>query len=77
MRTTLQIDDDVYQAAKAFAEASGTSIGKVISDVFRRGLAARPGLDTAQTADGAFPTFPVRSHGIVTSEMVANALDDE
>lgn len=35
MRTTLTIDDDVLEAAKAQAEHEGKSVGKVISETFR------------------------------------------
>jgi len=76
MRTTLQIDDDVYLAAKTFAESTGTSIGKVISEVFRRGLASRREQQLESVGIGGFPVFRTRSDGIVTSDMVAAALDE-
>jgi hypothetical protein len=31
MRTTLTLDDDVYQAALELSQASGDSLGKVVS----------------------------------------------
>lgn len=39
MRTTLDIDDDVLQAAKEIAASRRSTMGKVISDLARRGLA--------------------------------------
>ena len=39
MRTTLEIDDDVLQAAKEIAASRGTTAGKVLSELARRGLA--------------------------------------
>jgi hypothetical protein len=39
MRTTLHLDDDVYEAASSLAATEGTSVGKVISRLARRGLA--------------------------------------
>ena len=42
MRTTLDLDDDVLQAAKELAEVRGTTAGKVVSDLVRKGLQARP-----------------------------------
>ena len=39
MRTTLDIDADVLQAAKEIAASAGTSTGKALSDLARRGLA--------------------------------------
>lgn len=43
MRTTLDIDDDILQAAKEIALTQGSTAGKVISELARKGLApARP-----------------------------------
>ena len=39
MRTTVDIDDDLLQAAKEIAERRGTSAGRVISELMRRALA--------------------------------------
>ena len=39
MRTTLDLDDDVLQAAKEIAAAQGTTAGKVLSDLARKALA--------------------------------------
>lgn len=38
MRATLEIDDDVLEAAKRIADAERTSAGKVLSDLARRSL---------------------------------------
>lgn len=38
MRTTIDLDDDILQAAKELAAAKGTTAGKVISELARRGL---------------------------------------
>lgn len=38
MRTTLDIDADVLQAAKEIAASAGKSTGKVLSDLARQGL---------------------------------------
>jgi hypothetical protein len=43
VRTTLDLDDDVLQAAKELAAVQGTTAGKVLSELARRALApARP-----------------------------------
>lgn len=39
MRTTLDIDDDVLQAAKELADNRRTTVGKVLSDLARKALA--------------------------------------
>lgn len=41
MRTTLDIDPDVLEAAKEIARKTRTSAGKVISDLARRGFYGR------------------------------------
>jgi hypothetical protein len=40
MRTTLDIEDDVLQAAKELAQREGRTAGQVLSELARRGLAA-------------------------------------
>lgn len=44
MRTTLDVDDDVLQAVKELAAFRGTTAGRVLSDLARKGLepAGRP-----------------------------------
>ena len=38
MRTTLDLDEDVLQAAKEIAAAKGTTAGKVLSDLARKAM---------------------------------------
>ena len=38
MRTTLDLDEDVLQAAKELAAAKGTTAGKVLSELAREAL---------------------------------------
>jgi hypothetical protein len=40
MRTTLELDDDVLHAAKELAAARGSTAGKVLSELARKGLEA-------------------------------------
>ena len=42
VRTTLDIDDDVLQAAKDLAANRRTTAGKVLSDLARQALEPRP-----------------------------------
>ena len=57
MRTTLDLDDDVLQAAKEIAAAKGLTAGKVVSDLVRKALepAGTPG-----ESGTAFPSCPGR-----------------
>ncbi len=38
MRTTVDIDDDVLQAAKELAASRGTTAGRMLSELARKGL---------------------------------------
>jgi hypothetical protein len=73
MRTTLDIDDDVLQAAKELAEAEGKTAGQVASELMRRALsgpAEPPGSGPAGTyfEDGWY-RLPRRG-GFVTKAQV-------
>jgi len=73
MRTTLIVDDDVLKAANRIAEARGTSVDTVISDLARRGLA----LATSGTTRNGIRLFPVREGaGPVTPDIVRRLLDE-
>jgi hypothetical protein len=75
MRTTLDIDDDVLQAAKEIAATQGVSMGKAVSDLVRKALSpARPKV----TIRNGVPLLPPRAPGSppLTMEMV-NKLRDE
>jgi hypothetical protein len=45
MRTTVMIEDDVYATAKQIAQSSGRTLGEVISQLVRQGLAVEPSFD--------------------------------
>ena len=72
MRTPVQIDADVLEAARQIAAAEGRSLGRVLSDLARRALkpaTVRPG--------GGFPTFDVAHDAPpITPEDVARAADE-
>ncbi len=55
MRTTLNIDDDLIEAAKALASARDASLGSVLSELVRRGLEA----EVAARTNNGFPVFRV------------------
>jgi len=73
MRTTLHIDDDVYEAARHLAAAERTTVGRVISRLARRGL--KPA--GRRRAERGFPVFDIRDDAKpITPEMVRRALDE-
>ena len=59
MRTTLDIADDVLQAAKEIAAVRGRTAGEVISDLARRALAPSR---SARLRNGV-PVLPRRAPG--------------
>jgi hypothetical protein len=40
MRTTLSLDDDVFELVRSYAENRSLALGKAVSELVRRGLAA-------------------------------------
>ena len=75
MRTTLDIEDDVLQAAKELAQRNGSTAGQVISDLARRGLNA-PTAQRRPALRGGVPVLPSRGE-IVTLDHVQRIQDEE
>jgi hypothetical protein len=74
MRTTLDIDDDVLQAAKELAGNRRTTAGKVLSDLARKALEP-PG---RQTVRNGVRLLPRRRRGSPKPSMdLVNRLRDE
>jgi len=74
MRTTLDLDEDVLQAAKELAAVRGRTTGQVVSELLRRALApARRGRE--RNGVPLLPRLPGRK-GPVTLATV-NRLRDE
>jgi hypothetical protein len=67
MRTTLDIDDDVLNAAKELAAGQRTTAGRVLSDLARQSL-TRPAEGPLVERNG-FYVLPSRG-GVVTSALV-------
>ena len=77
MRTTLDIEDDVLQAAKELAKSEGATAGEVISRLARNGL-AHPTSDRKRITRyrNGVPLFP-SSGEIVTMEHIQKIMDEE
>lgn len=56
MRTTLNIDDEILEAARSLADERSLPVGAVLSELARRGL-QRPGAQ--QRRHKGFPVFDV------------------
>src|SRR3954464_7516207 len=72
MRTTLDIDNDVLQAAKEIAAARRQTTGSLISELMRATLFRSPDNSGFVIKDG-FPVLNKRG-GIVTNELVERLL---
>ena len=75
MRTTLTLDADVLAAARDLAARSGSTIGRVISDLARKALTGADGQPASE--DGFFGFVPLPPRGGVVSNELVNAIRDE
>ncbi len=73
MRTTLKLDEDVLAAARALAQGQGRTLGEVVSELARKGLApaAAPQFRTG------IRLMPVRADARPMTMEEINALRDE
>ncbi len=76
VRTTVTLDSDVYDAAMHLSRSSGRRLGKVLSELARRGLF--PPLSRPRKSGRRFPTFDVPpSAPIIPAARVQKALDED
>ena len=75
MRTTLDVENDVLDAARALAAARGVSVGVALSELARRGVAAR----TPLSARNGFPIFqvPVGTPGFGPDKVAAATVRED
>ena len=79
MRTTLDIEPDVLQAAKEIALREKTTAGRVISRIVRRALGGgqRPVSEIQFVYKNGIPTLPRRGGEIITLEHIQKLKDEE
>ncbi|HSS50853.1 MAG TPA: antitoxin [Thermoanaerobaculia bacterium] len=78
MRTTVTLDDDVYEAAQAQAQATGKRLGRVLSEMARQAL--KPSRRSRQSVKGAsrFPVFEVPAGTrMIPASRIQRALDED
>lgn len=76
MRTTVNLDDDVYEAARALADAHQESLGRALSRLARKGL--QPVRPAVRRKRGGFPVVSLPPDSpVVSDESVRRALEDE
>jgi hypothetical protein len=78
MRTTLDIADDVLQAAKERAQREHKTAGEVVSELLRFALTAPqlPGSVREPKAIHGFKPFPRRG-GIVSNDLINRLREDD
>jgi predicted molibdopterin-dependent oxidoreductase YjgC len=80
MRTTLDIDDDVLQAAKELARREGKTAGHIVSELARRGLTEARYRSSGKVAGKeiflGFRPF-ARRGTIITNEMIDRLREEE
>ena len=75
MRTTVTLDDDVFQAASSLAKASGKRLGQVLSELVRRAL---KGDARGFARKGGLPVFRVSEDAaVIPSSRAAELLANE
>ena len=74
MRTTLDIDDDVLQAAKELGALHGKTAGQVVSELARKGLSP----SVSHRVRNGVPMLPRRAAGSLKPTMrLVNELRDD
>ena len=73
MRTTVNLDDDVFRITRSLAEETNSSLGAVLSLLVRKGLAA----EAAPHGDLGIPVFTVSEKApLFGADQVSEAEDD-
>jgi macrodomain Ter protein organizer (MatP/YcbG family) len=79
MRTSITLDEDVYQLASLYAKGRGTTFSAAINELVRKAEAAprsESGSSRLKTLPNGLKVFAANGR-VITPEMVKEALDDE
>jgi hypothetical protein len=82
MRTTLDIDDDILQAAKELARAEKKTAGQVLSELARKALTQAPATGFAEETTAGYVMkdgwyqLPNREGVVVTKELVDRVIEE-
>ena len=78
MRTTLDIDDDVFQAAKERARRENKTAGQVVSELLRQALTASPAGGGVAEPKALYGFQPFAASGrLVTNEQINELRGDD
>jgi len=79
MRTSITLDEDVYQLASLYAAARGITLSAAINETVRK-IGTVPGSTSGSSrmkiAPNGLPVFASRGR-VITSKMVKDALEDD
>jgi predicted transcriptional regulator len=79
MRTSITLDDDIYELASTYAHARDITLGAAIGELVRRGERARSSDDPMEglkRTENGMLVFASKGR-VITSEMVKAALEDD
>jgi len=79
MRTSITLDDDVYQLASMYAAGRGITLGAAVGELVRKaesGPRSVPGSSGIKTLPNGLRVFASRGR-VITPEMVKAAQEDE
>ncbi len=78
MRTTVNLDDEIYELASVYASARGITLGNAIGELLRKTQTDLPDQFESQIRIGAngLPIL-ISGGGLLTSEMVKELSEDE
>lgn len=77
MRTTLDIADDVLQAAKERARYEKKTVGQMISELARRALTTSPGASEVREPKAVYGVRPFASRGHLVTNKLIDKLREE
>jgi hypothetical protein len=79
MRTTVTLDEDIYQLATLYAKGRGVTLGAALSELARKGTqpqSAESATAGLVRAPNGLLIIPARGR-VITSEMVKAALEED
>ncbi len=78
MRTTLDIDDDVLQAAKERARRERKTAGQVVSELLRQALTTAPPPSVVRESPAVYGVRPFGNRGaIITNDLIDQLRGDD
>ena len=77
MRTTLDLDEDILNAANVLAARECKPVGQVVSELLRQALPARDGGTSAMRARERYGFRPIPAGGAMVTNEVVNKIRDD